>query len=133
MVAPFINGVAFVEVNGEAKFIDKTGKFVPDPEEDVFFDGLTLDYSEDGESVGFKDKDGKQVVERVYDAAMDFSDGRAAVCLDGQWGYIDTQGELVIPCIYDDYIDDFSEGLVLVELNDDFGYIDRDGVQYWED
>ncbi|MBC7552418.1 MAG: WG repeat-containing protein [Taibaiella sp.] len=133
MVAPFIDGVAFVELNGETKFIDKTGKFVDAPGDDVYYDGLTMDISEDGEKVGFKDRDGKQVVPQIYDAAMDFSEGMAAVCIDGKWGYINTEGTLVVPCIYDDYIDDFCDGLVLVELKDDFGYIDKNGVQYWED
>ena len=37
-----------------------------------------------------------------YDYAWDFSEGLARVEINGKWGYINKQGESVIPARYDD-------------------------------
>ncbi len=73
----------------------------------------------------------KAAVQR-YDIVQNFSDGMAAVCRGGNWGYIDTKGNEVIPCQFSStfdldneradygffrdngYIRNFSEGLVAV-------------------
>lgn len=43
-----------------------------------------------------------------------------------RWGYVNTQQEIIIPCMYD-YAYPFSEGLALVELQQKFGYINTKG------
>lgn len=61
-----------------------------------------------------------------------FSDGRAAVMTDEyKWGYIDANGDLVIPAIYTAYPfgHKFSEGLALVETEQKKAYIDIDGKE----
>lgn len=56
-----------------------------------------------------------------------FYDGRARVHdEDFNYGYIDTGGNLVVPCRYNS-ADDFSEGLAVIEQNWRKGYIDVDG------
>jgi len=68
----------------------------------------------------------------VYDGAFSFSEGLAAVELNGKYGFIDKKGNLVIQPVYDNaYL--FPEGLALVFLNGKRGYIDTKGTQYWED
>ncbi len=58
----------------------------------------------------------------------------ALVCIDDKYGFIDTTGKPVVPCIYDMLTDNFSGGLALVEYEDDMaGYIDKNGTQFWED
>ena len=57
-----------------------------------------------------------------YDEIDLFSYGLARVCKDGKWGFIDLNGEEVIPCIYDMNVGRFSEGLALVELDYDLEY-----------
>ncbi len=66
----------------------------------------------------------------IYDEALDFSDGLAAVCLNGKWGYIDKTGAEIIPPIYS-VAQPFSEGLAVVGLEADglVGYIDKTGVE----
>lgn len=62
----------------------------------------------------------------------EFSDGRAAVMTDEyKWGYIDANGDLVIPAIYTAYPfgHKFSEGLALVETEQKKAYIDTDGKE----
>ncbi len=47
-------------------------------------------------------------------------------------GFIDKDGNEIIPCIYDS-VEEFSNGLALVKLNGKSGYINKENVQYWED
>ncbi len=61
-----------------------------------------------------------------YDQIDDFHEGLARVCSDGNYGYIDTSGEEVIPCIYS-YEAIFSEGLAAVEKDGKWGFVDREG------
>ena len=97
----------------------------------------------------------KQAVQ-AYDIVQNFSDGMAAVCRGGNWGYIDATGREVIPCQFskafdldveradygffrdNGYIRNFSEGLVAVaketsgaKANYDrqlkWGFMDRTG------
>ncbi|MGN0141221.1 MAG: WG repeat-containing protein [Roseburia sp.] len=51
---------------------------------------------------GYVDDEGNVVIEPQYEAAKSFSNGLAAVCIDGKWGFINRENELVIPC---DYLD----------------------------
>jgi hypothetical protein len=46
--------------------------------------------------------------------------------LNGKWGYIDTKGNEVVPCKYDD-IGEFSEGLAAVKEGDKWRYVDKTG------
>ena len=46
-------------------------------------------------------KDGQLVTDFIYDKCGSFSDGVFAVCKDGKWGYVDEQGNEVIPMEYD--------------------------------
>jgi hypothetical protein len=50
----------------------------------------------------------------------------AAVKLNDKWGYIDTKGNEVVPCKYDD-VQEFSEGLAAVKLGDKWMYVDKTG------
>lgn len=45
-----------------------------------------------------------------------------------KYGYINTKGEEIIPCIYD-YVYYFEEGLAVVEKDSKKGYIDKEGKE----
>ena len=47
-------------------------------------------------------------------------------CLNGKWGYINRDNEVIIPFIYD-YADYFGEQFAEVAMGDKFGFIDRKG------
>lgn len=67
-----------------------------------------------------------------YLKVEEFSDGRAAVLTDEyKWGYIDVNGDLVIPAIYTAYPfgHKFSEGLALVETEQKKAYINTNGKE----
>ena len=59
-----------------------------------------------------------------------FSEGLAAVCDDGKWGWINQKGELVIPLsIEAEDVGLFSEGLVYCQnSSEDFSFVDKNGT-----
>ena len=65
-------------------------------------------------------------VVRIYEREAGYSEGLAAVRLNGKWGYIDEQRNMVIPCRFE-YVYDFSEGLARVKLNGKWGYVNKQG------
>ena len=65
---------------------------------------------------------------KKYDDLSLFSEGYAAVCKNGKWGYIDKTGQEVIPCKYA-WANTFHEGLASVRISFDsgYGFIDTTG------
>jgi len=132
--------VATVGVNYGAGFIDKTGAPVP---------GLTgfdkaLDFS-DGlgrvmkrvkvenidrpvERWGFIDRNGQFVIPPQFDAEGRFSEGLAAVRINGAWGYIDRAGARVVEPKYA-AAEEFSDGLAAVKNGNLWGFIDKTGAE----
>lgn len=104
---------------GKWGYIDQDGKFVIEPHfevADVFSEGLAA-AAQDGK-YGFIDKSGKWFIAPSFYLACRFVSGRAAVltlgnshmisistedniyrCEGGHWGYVDTTGKEVIPCM----------------------------------
>lgn len=66
------------------------------------------------------------VIAPRYEAATDFSEGVAAVCLDKQWGFIDRKGDWLIRPQYKN-ARTFHEGMAAVQTESGWGYIDREG------
>jgi len=94
--------------------------------------------------VGYADKEGKFIIEPIYDRAYPFSEGIALVYLDGEYMYIDTKGKVIFKLststhpqgIEDWYYRahetkvsaDFHEGLAAVQDEyGDWGYINKKG------
>jgi len=62
----------------------------------------------------------------MFEGIMPFSEGLAAVRRYEKWGFIDTDGNMVIPMTFQNAFD-FSEGLAAVSIDDMWGFIDRSG------
>ncbi|MDY3979241.1 MAG: WG repeat-containing protein [Tidjanibacter sp.] len=58
------------------------------------------------------------------EAALDFSEGLAAICVDGKWGFVDQKGKTVIEPQYSD-VNSFNDGAAAVVKGGKMGYIDR--------
>ncbi len=90
----FVNGYIKVNVSGTTKYYsykleEKTNK-------DVYTANTLFVYKDNGK-YGFKDKDGKVVVEAKYDDATEQNDcGFVAVKKDGKWGALDQYGKVVV-------------------------------------
>ena len=63
-----------------------------------------------------------------YDQLRGFQDGLLKVMRDDKYGFLNTKGELVIPCKYD-YANAFSEGRAIVRQNGLYGFIDTQGTE----
>ena len=63
-----------------------------------------------------------------YDSVKPFYEGLAEVQLNGQWGFINMEGEEVVPPKYD-YVHHFHRGLAKVELNGQYGVVDKTGKE----
>jgi len=50
----------------------------------------------------------------------------AAVKMDGKWGFVDKNGQLVIKVQFDD-VNSFSEGLAPAKINNKWGVVNRTG------
>ena len=76
---------------------------------------------------GYMDTTGRVLIEAQFKDARHFSDGFAAVEVDGKWGYIDRNGQLVIQPQFH-RAKAFRNGRALVEVSpDSWRYIDRTG------
>lgn len=74
---------------------------------------------------GFKNREGKQVVEPLYDEVFNFKEELCCVQKDDLFGYVNRDGEEVIPIIYS-CANSFSEGYACVFKGDKCGYINKD-------
>jgi hypothetical protein len=59
-----------------------------------------MNWVRNGNLYGFMDAEGNEVVAPKFESILGFSEDRAAVKLNGLYGYIDKSGKLVIPHQY---------------------------------
>ena len=104
---PFKDGIAVVVLGGGWGFINRSGEFVLKPGfADIdfahnFSEGLSRVGVDDDEDMagytddmaidrwGYVDSEGRGIITIRYERAYDFSEGAAAVMVDGKWGYIE--------------------------------------------
>lgn len=78
---------------------------------------------------GYISVDGEIVIEPTYEQAYGFSDGMAAVKLNGKWGFINAQGIIVVPCEYDEVEASFKDGKGKLVKDDEIYIFDKSGSQ----
>lgn len=137
----FQNGLAAVVKGSKLGFINRKGEVVISFDYDMFDYGVG--FFEENVSIVWKenkpmliDREGKVIIDKgVYDSIEPFKEGRARVGKGNfkqktiRFGYIDSSGKEIIPCIYNSAYD-FSEGVAVVSLGDGkFGFIDLLGNQ----
>ena len=112
-----------------------------------FSEGLAVVRREYGEYIfqkgrdikyGFLDRNGNLAIDYHYEWAQPFSDGLAAIKMNGNYGFIDKSGKIVIECRYakDFRQNRFINGLFFVPegyMKPGKGYINKKGVEFWED
>ncbi len=79
-----------------------------------------------GAKIGFVDERGLFRIGPLFDNALKFSDGLAAVQIGDRWGFVDSSGELVIPLRFSAAYY-FREGVATAQLNSQDVLIDRSG------
>lgn len=120
----FKEGLVWMGKDGKNGLLDKTGKFTP---VDLIFTDVPGRFSEGlarissvGGKEGFVDKAGKWVIQPVFDAVGDFSEGLAIVRISNKRGFIDKTGKVVIEAQFN-WAEPFSEGLARVSVGEDYG------------
>jgi KWG Leptospira. len=142
----FSEGLAVVSIRNRYGFVDITGQeVIPLKYEtaESFSEGLAVVKLKN--KYGFVDKTGQEVIPCKYDYVNSFSGGLAVACIgvevkvkgneyytrtnfsgDGKWGFIDTNGEEVIPLIYNN-VEEFKNGKAKVMLEGKTLYINTEG------
>jgi hypothetical protein len=124
-------------IGGKVGFIDRTGKFVIEPQFDSahdFSEGLASVKA--GKQSGYIDRLGKYVIEPKFKGvARSFSEGLAAVYAgEHKFGFIDRTGEFAIEPRFGLPLD-FRNGLAWVSIETSsgvkHGYIDKKGKFVW--
>jgi len=151
-IRDFSEGLAMVFLNKKCGYVDKAGKEVipikyggaRDFSEGlamVTFNGMKGDFSQQYsymismgvvlpgiQGFGYIDKTGKEIIPMKYEEGKDFSEGLAAVKINGKWGFVDVTGKEVIRFEYED-AESFSEGKAIVKLKQKEFFIDRTGKE----
>lgn len=130
----FKGGVAAVKKDGKWALINEEEK----PVTELIYEDIALDEFNTcmNGGVAFAKKDGKYymlnaegklVCDKAFDNVYPFaSEGPAAVCIGGKWGFVDTAGNTVIEPAYDD-AKSFSLGLGAVYIDGKWGYVGTTG------
>ena len=90
--------------NGKYGLADAYGNVLVSPHYDWMGNGFADDLlvvGIDNKGIGFINKQGKEIIAPIYEEASDFYEGFAKVRLNGKWGKIDKQGDVVEPFIHD--------------------------------
>lgn len=113
-------GMVIALINGNHSFIDISGNQISDR---TFFDARLP--ASDNEPIAvrideksgwsFSNRKGEIVLNTEYEDAGSFSCGLAPVYRDGKWGYIDTDGNLIIDCIFNGATEFSSDGTAAVK------------------
>lgn len=124
----FTDGAATVRIGGKESLMAPDGKFLIEPAYDFcgnYSEGLAhVVLGEDGKSRhGFADLTGRVFFRDYFNNNTgSFHDGLACFEKNGKFGYVNTEGDIVIEPSYD-FAYDFSEGLAMVADMDKCGFI----------
>ena len=128
VVDAFSGGFARLMRNGKWGFIDKTGKTAIEPRYQYctrFHDGRAAVHAENG--IGFVDTHGQMIIQPAYPAVhTHFAEGLVGVQKNGQWGFLDPDGQVKIAFRFAD-AHAFSGGLAAVKLKGKWGFVDNTG------
>jgi len=124
---PFSEGMAAVKIGVKWGFVDTEGKLVIDAKFEnayYFTEGVAIAELQTLGQV-LIDKSGK-VLASDFISMWSISEGRVPIERNDKKGYLDLQGRVIIPVVYDG-VREFTEGLAAVEKDEKWGYIDRAG------
>lgn len=137
----FSEGLAAVKKGGKYGFINKLGKeVIPFIYENAYAFSEGFAAVKYKGKFGFIDTKGKKLTSFEFDEVQSFSEGLAKVfkgeTIYDKQGFINREGKLVIPYIYDhnlntygawNQVRNFVDGLMLVSKNGNKGYMDNRG------
>lgn len=90
-------------------------------------EGIKYFQVEKNGKTGFRDLDGKIVIEPIYDMAEMFSEGYSAVTVGEKHGFIDETGKYVLPLQSYEFLGSLHNGLADFRINGKVGFINIKG------
>lgn len=134
-ISSIVDSYVFVKNNNLNGVVDISGKQIIPCEYssiikyagDNIFIVRTADKNGLNQKFGFKHANGQDVTKYEYDEAYGFKLGLASVKKDGKWGFINKEGDVVIPFDYDDSRDFEDDGMAFVMLGGLWASIDTNG------
>lgn len=91
----------------------------------VTFDNGSFFITEKNKKYGILNKEGKELSPNIFENDfISFNEGLASVKQNGQWGFIDSSGNLIIKPTYES-VTNFHEGLAPVKRNGKWGFINN--------
>ncbi len=97
------------------------------------FEEFPWDFDTQNSLFAYADQEGNLITDFLYEDAEDFSEGIAACCKDGKWGYIDETGQEITEFVYDAQWNDFyaypcTNDTIVVSKDGQMGVLYRDGT-----
>ncbi len=125
----FCNGMAPVFEKGKWGVINKQGQLIiPHIYASVgeFTEGK-IPVSLDGSKWFYVDSTGTRCIQSNFQQAHPFQDKCARVVAENKWGFINDEGQWLLPPTFD-FIEDFCQGWALFRQGDKAGYINKAGL-----
>lgn len=131
----FLNGVAYVKNGADISVVNYEGEAVIEDIDDIILDDIKrcsvnermfVKYKGDSEYTLVKSSDMSEVSDFSCTNADLFVDGAAAFEQGGKWGFVDTDGKIVIEAQYEE-ARSFSKGMAAVKKDGKWGYINAEG------
>jgi len=85
-------------------------------------------FYKEGSYYGIINNKGVEITEPTYQMAQDFSEDLAGVKYKGKWGFIDTIGNTVIPCIYNS-VEPFTSVTTIAQKGSDVVVLQNDSTE----
>lgn len=128
---PFIFENTLVKKSGKFTFINTNGIEVSNFRYDMvdsFSNGIyRVGLNDLGQMrFGFVDKNGYQISRIIFEDALPYSEGLAAIKFSGKWSYIDINGNIISEFCFDE-AKSFTHGLAPVKKGCKWGYINKMG------
>jgi hypothetical protein len=124
----FIDGFAPVKIDKFWGYINKKGEFLVPTIFEVakeFNEGMAL--VRDHGIYFYINTSGDEIGRNSnYIVKYNFHDGLARIIQNGKWGFIDKEGKIIIPAIYNK-VEDFSNGFAAVLISGKWGFINKNG------
>jgi hypothetical protein len=123
----FSEGLAAVKIGEKWGFVDAAGKLAIDAKfESAYYFTEDVAIAElKGLGAVLIDRSGN-VLASDLSSTQPISEGRVPIERNDKKGYLDLQGKVIIPIVYDSAMG-FAEGFAAVEKDDKWGYVNREG------
>lgn len=81
---------------------------------------------------GYLNKKGDVSIDPIFEGCYEFQGGLAAARLNGKIGFIDHNGQVQVPFIFDELLRGFEDGYAILLSGDFIVFINESGKEFWK-